>query len=302
MEAKNEGIISIFSFLPEGCIAAIIALTSPRDACRASMVSRVFKSASESDSVWERFLPSDYQEIISKSVVPLPNYATKKDLFFNLCHFPILIDDGKLSFWISKLSGKKCYMICARELSIAWGDNPQYWGWTSMAESRFSEVAELEHVWWLEIKGKMQTQMLSLKTTYAAYLIYRVTRHSFDLDVVPKASVRLSDAISSSATVVSNAANGERTTQNLSEPEDSSVYLVHNVPRRRPNSSRWERQNYENRPGRVPQRRADGWMEILLGEFFNDEGEGEIEMKLLEIEGVLKRGLIVEGIELRPKE
>lgn len=46
--------------LPESCVAVILSLTSPADACKSSLVSSTFQSASESDSVWERFLPSDY--------------------------------------------------------------------------------------------------------------------------------------------------------------------------------------------------------------------------------------------------
>lgn len=42
-------------------------------------------------------------------------------------------------------------------------------------------------------------------------------------------------------------------------------------------------------------------MEIELGEFYNDEGDdGEVEMRLREISD-WKSGLIVEGIEVRPK-
>ncbi|CAI9117834.1 OLC1v1019319C1 [Oldenlandia corymbosa var. corymbosa] len=290
MEENSSGISSLFSFLPEGCISNIIALTTPKDACRASTVSWVFKSASESDTVWERFLPSDYQQIISNSVDPPLNYATKKELFFSLCQSPIIINDGKLSFWLNKLSGKKCYRICARELSITWVDTPEYWCWTSMPESRFSEVAELIRVCWLDIQGKMPSQMLSLRTTYAAYLIFRVIENSYGLDVVAKASVQFSAVINN---------------DNLLEPETSSVYLIHS-PRGERYLRRWYRRH--RRPvqqihGRVPLLRTDGWMELLLGEFFNDEGNRDIEMKLSET-SILnwKKGLIVEGIELRTKE
>ncbi|KAJ8616101.1 hypothetical protein MRB53_035473 [Persea americana] len=54
--------------------------------------------------------------------------------------------------------------------------------------------------------------------------------------------------------------------------------------------------------GQVPQERSDGWMEIEMGAFFNDEGdEGEVEMNFKHVMGGhWKRGLIVEGIEIRP--
>lgn len=50
--------------------------------------------------------------------------------------------------------------------------------------------------------------------------------------------------------------------------------------------------------------RADGWFEVVMGEFFNESGsEDEVVMNLLEIAGGhWKSGLVVEGIELRPKK
>lgn len=54
--------------LPVECISHIISLTTPRDACISSTVCPIFKSAADLDSVWEKFLPSDYNQIISNSV------------------------------------------------------------------------------------------------------------------------------------------------------------------------------------------------------------------------------------------
>jgi len=54
----------------------------------------------------------------------------------------------------------------------------------------------------------------------------------------------------------------------------------------------------------VPLKREDGWwMEIELGEFFIGEGEAdeEITMNLREVSYQLKGGLVIEGVEVRPK-
>ncbi|KAJ4957167.1 hypothetical protein NE237_013950 [Protea cynaroides] len=56
MERRSTDDLNV---LPEGCISNILSLTSPSDACRSSVVSSVFRSAADSNSVWERFLPSD---------------------------------------------------------------------------------------------------------------------------------------------------------------------------------------------------------------------------------------------------
>ncbi|KAK6138559.1 hypothetical protein DH2020_027696 [Rehmannia glutinosa] len=84
-----------FARLPEECISEILSLTSTLDASRSSTTSKAFKSAAESNNVWERFLPQNWQEILSRSVSPV-KYASKKDLYFSLCDNPILIDGGKM--------------------------------------------------------------------------------------------------------------------------------------------------------------------------------------------------------------
>ena len=138
---------------------------------------------------------------------------------------------------------------------------------------RFLEVAELRYVWWLEIRGNISIRMLSPVTTYAAYLVYKVSQRSHGLDLPAKALVRfLGDGV---------------------EAETSVVYLKD--PRRVPRGSVYQ----------LSRRRKDGWMEIKLGSFFNGWGDddGEVEMQLLEVEvGEMKSGLIVQGIEVRLKE
>ncbi|KAJ6406114.1 hypothetical protein OIU84_009772 [Salix udensis] len=58
--------------------------------------------------------------------------------------------------------------------------------------------------------------------------------------------------------------------------------------------------NAERRWG---QERGDGWLEIDLGEFFTKEGKDEeLEIRVFDGSSHWKRGLIVEGIEIRPKQ
>ncbi|XP_048325030.2 F-box protein PP2-B10 [Ziziphus jujuba] len=176
-----------FLKLPEDCIANIFSFTSPRDVCRSFLVSRAFRSAAEADAVWERYLPPDCYSIISRCPNPPPHLSSlsKKDLYFSLCNFPLLIDDGKKSFSLEKSSGKKCYMISARDLSIIWGDTPDYWRWIPLPEARFPEVAELMDVCWFEIRGKIDVRMLSPLTTYAAYLVFKLTTDAEGFEDVP---------------------------------------------------------------------------------------------------------------------
>lgn len=87
--------MDFFSELPEGCVSDILSLSSPRDVCRSSAISKGFKSVADSDAVWDRFLPSDHREIVSRSVTPVP-FSSKKQLYFCLADSPILLDGGKL--------------------------------------------------------------------------------------------------------------------------------------------------------------------------------------------------------------
>ncbi|CAA2952060.1 Hypothetical predicted protein [Olea europaea subsp. europaea] len=137
-------------------------------------------SSTVHETDWERLLPPDYKDIISRSVNPVV-YATKEDLFMSLCSSPILLDGGKMSFHIDKTTGKNCYMIGAMELGI---DDRKFeleidesyfeWKLTSQADSRFSMVGDLRFFLDADIRGKIETEMLSPKTHYAAYLVHRL--------------------------------------------------------------------------------------------------------------------------------
>ncbi|XP_050373832.1 putative F-box protein PP2-B12 [Argentina anserina] len=258
--------MDMISMLPVECISLIISFTSPRDACRSSVVSPVLRIAGDSDFVWERFLPRDYKQIVSQSSSSsILNSMSKKDLYFHLCSHPIIISNGNMSFALEKQSGKKCYMVRARGLAIAWANTPTYWQWIASSNSRFAEVAELKLVWWLDIKACIETKNLSRGTTYAAYLVYQLSQHryGFESPLVSRISY-----------------------------QQSEVGTVHSVI-------------LDPTPARARNRR-DGWIEVEIGEFFIEEGDDDddgdvIECSVKEV-SYSKRGLIVEGIEVRPKE
>ncbi|CAH9085084.1 unnamed protein product [Cuscuta epithymum] len=107
-----------FAKLPEGCISEIVSFTSPADASALSVISKRFKSATESDTVWGKFLPSDIDEIISKSSTPFDFPHTKKELYMFLSHSHILLDGGKLGLFLDKRTGKKCFIVAASALDF----------------------------------------------------------------------------------------------------------------------------------------------------------------------------------------
>ncbi|XP_038972056.1 F-box protein PP2-B11-like [Phoenix dactylifera] len=267
--------------LPEDCISHVLSLTTPRDSCRAALVSAAFRSAASSDAVWERFLPSDYQSILSRAVDPV-EFSSTRELYFRLCD-SILVDGGRLqSFQLERSTGRKCYMICPRSMRIIWESDPRYCRWISLPESRFAEVAVLLAVCWFDIGGRIDCQLLSLRTTYAAYLVFKFASGSFGLGPPPQlASVKLGAYASEINVCLQDDGNGN-------DGDD----LEEGRRRRRRRRRRRQRRL-----------RDDGWMEIELGEFYNDEGNGgDVEMGLMEVRALhWKSGLIVQGLQVRPK-
>ncbi|KAE8684089.1 F-box protein PP2-B15 [Hibiscus syriacus] len=243
--------------LPEDCLSVVLSFTSPEDALRSSLVSSVFRSATDSDMVWERFLPPDYPEIVSNSVRPL-EFRSKKELFQCLCD-SVPIDGGNKILKLEKSTGKKCYILSAQQLSITWSSNALYWSWIPMAESRFSRVAVLRTTDWLEVRGSIRTQMLSPNTSYGVYLVMQVLERAYGLDLMPL-EMRLEVGNKVCCT---------------------SVFLEE------------KKQMSE---------REDGWMAMELGDFFSGDKDEVVKMSLMEIKGChLKAGLVIEGIEFRPK-
>jgi hypothetical protein len=77
--------------LPESCISAIFSFTTPRDICRLSVVSKRFKSVAYSDFLWNKFLPKECSQIVSRAGLPIS--TSKRELYARLVN-SILIDGG----------------------------------------------------------------------------------------------------------------------------------------------------------------------------------------------------------------
>ncbi|KAK4724485.1 hypothetical protein R3W88_027264 [Solanum pinnatisectum] len=245
-----------FESLLEGCKFEIISKTTPADAVRSIILSKGFKSVAESDEIWRRFLPRDYQEIIDRSEFLL-DCNPKKELFCRLYDSPILLDGGKLSFFLHKHSEKKYFIIAPRELIILDSDDAFSWQWGPRRDSKFSEVAYLIIGNQLYIRGIIGTEMLSPKTEYNAYLVFKlVNMCDYRLEYA-KSRIRFANTV------------------HLPTLKES---------------------------GNIPKMRGDGWMEVKLGYFDSKKGTYSlVEARLFEMNHIYKGGLIVEGVEFRPK-
>ncbi|XP_074558532.1 F-box protein PP2-B11-like [Curcuma longa] len=254
---------------PTDVLAQILAFTSPLDAARSSAVSHNFRSAAASDAVWDRFLPPDIDAILSRAIAPV-EFPSKKDLFLRLSARPILIDGGDASFALERSSSKKCLMLSARQLRIAWGDDARYWTFTPTHESRFGEVAELLAVWWFDLSGVIATTSLSPRATYGAFLVFQLREHAAGFrSPAQEASVHVG-------------AQAAETLVALQRPRRGMMIGAEEV--------------------RTPRRREDGWMEIEMGRFLNDHEDGStVHVRFHQVREMnYKTGLIVQGIEFRP--
>ena len=107
----------------------------------------------------------------------------------------------------------------------------------------------------------IETKNLSRGTTYAAYLVYQLSQDRYGF--ASPLLARISYQQSDLVTV-------------------HRVILDPTAPRAR--------------------HRRDGWMEVEIGQFFIEEEDGDnvVECSIKEVSNC-KRGLIIEGIEVRPK-
>ncbi|KQK19441.1 hypothetical protein BRADI_1g48278v3 [Brachypodium distachyon] len=243
--------------LPEELLTEVIARTSPQDACRAAAVSPpALRATADSDVVWSRFLPRDLPRLAENEIPSAP--LSSKGLFQRLAVQPALLPGKLVSMRLDRVTGAKCYTLSARALNIAWGDTLRYWHWIHV------DVAQLQcgegGLCWLEIRGRIQSKMLSENTAYTARMVFKLTDAPYGLDhPFQEALARVNEDADAVA---------------AGPPREEDVLL--------------------------PRMRADGWMEVELGSFYSEEGDdGEVSFNLREIEArTLKSGLIVWAIEI----
>uniref|UniRef100_A0A1D1Z7R8 F-box protein At2g02240 n=1 Tax=Anthurium amnicola TaxID=1678845 RepID=A0A1D1Z7R8_9ARAE len=245
-------------------------LSATESFCFSDSVAATSCSSSPDESAVERLLPADYEQMLSRAVAPV-RYSSKSELY-GLLSNSILIDDGRKSFSVEQETGKKCFLLSVKDMCVTHGGNRSYWRWPSQPQiSRFSQVAELIEVCWLDVFGKLEVSELSQGTLYAAYLVFRLKEGWHGLDGLQEGSVALGSYASRRWVCL--------------DPSKDTLE--------------------ECGPAGVPHPRGDGWMELQLGEFMvaaeEDDGKTVI-FRLREVERrSWKSGLVIEGVELRPK-
>ncbi|XP_022862363.1 F-box protein At2g02240-like [Olea europaea var. sylvestris] len=189
-------------------------------------------------------------------------------------------------------------MLASRDLFIAKGDVPKFWQWISYPNSRFPEAAEFRAVLGFEIRGKINSGILSSGTKYAAYLVF-----------TPKSRTKGFQYRLAEAWIII----GQETNQQIVciDPDEEQRQRCQTVPsftffmqpislviRRVDNMTTKSNRKY-------PKLRGDGWMEVELGEFFvMEKQDRDVKMILKEFKGRFwnwKCRLIIQVIEIRPR-
>ncbi|KMZ73228.1 hypothetical protein ZOSMA_150G00300 [Zostera marina] len=284
-----------FGSLPENCIACILSFTSPRDTCRLATLSSRFRSAAESDQVWTKFLSSDYQDVLSRIDASDPvHLSSKREIFFGL-NDHILIDGGKKSIAMDKTTGKICLMISTKELEfsqLSRDENP-CWDYHTLAESRFTNVAIhkicRDMSWYLY--AELKTNQLSDNTTYIVYLVYKLKVHD-ELDMLDEPVV--GDAMMTDISLGDDDDNDDTVSESW-----SSLYSKEALDQTCKHLSEEAIQTSYYFPNVREDRR---WMEVVLGEFDNnnDDGNEKVFVRCCWFHCV-KLDFVIEGIEFRPK-
>uniref|UniRef100_A0A804P1P2 F-box protein PP2-B12 n=1 Tax=Zea mays TaxID=4577 RepID=A0A804P1P2_MAIZE len=124
------------------------------------------------------------------------------------------------------------------------------------------------------------SRMLSGDTRYAAYLVFKMADDCFGLDSpLQEASVSVGEGGTSTAHWI-------RLQSYHVGDEENGV-------------------TEEGAPPRLPHERPDGWMEVELGDWYNHGGDDDLvvraSVKEARFGGNWKKGLIVQGLEIRPK-
>ncbi|KAL4557932.1 hypothetical protein LXL04_036127 [Taraxacum kok-saghyz] len=208
----------------------------------------------------------DCRKIINRSENINIESSSKEELYFLLLE-GILIDKGQKIFSLSKMSGKKCHMIPAKDVIYDHSDIKSYEG-LPQAQIRFKEYVEILSRHEIRIKCDIETQLLSSDTVYACFLVFMLSECCNGL----KCPVKARDLLP----------HRKERTKIISFTSPSIVNL---------DKIKW-----------IPKHRKDGWMEVRVWETNYDTYNDDfipMDLKLISSEGTMS-GLMVCGIEFRP--
>lgn len=153
-------------------------------------------------------------------------------------------------------------------------------------------MAQLLNGHWVEVHGKIESQILTPKTKYAAYFVFKLDGASRDFRHPAKETSVKIRAHESKYTICVEPRKCDVNPRTFCRRSS----FIHGVVTFFANpycEDYWE--------SSIPSTRTDGWMEIELGWFFienGDDGEAQLHFR----GGRWRSGLTILGIEVRPKK
>ncbi|XP_015064425.1 lectin-like [Solanum pennellii] len=185
-----------------------------------------------------------------------------KDKLYDMLHKGIVFSDGKTKYWVDKETGKNCFMLFAKNLTIYDQMDPRKWTWQRSKESYIdmsAEMAVMGKVKTLSVHGSFNTEFLSPDTKYKVEFVLRLKK-------------------------------GKHVTGWSKNPVRSVLI---------PPEKTWNEaiQNKVN----LAEKGSQKSFEILAGEFFNPQfnSHGEIQFYLDEVKE-WKTGLVIKGVKITP--
>ncbi|CAN0892411.1 Putative F-box protein PP2-B12 [Linum grandiflorum] len=149
--------------LPEECVEKVMSYVGPQQTCRLAVLSKTLWSASQSEQLWQSFLPACYESVISQSsssdLKPLQG-ITNRQLVRRLCQSPILIDQGDKSWMLDRRTGKITMMVM-------------------IPNGLQTSMSLYQHDFYFKLRDTIHTQrvLLSPSTSYTAYLVLKLEKH-----------------------------------------------------------------------------------------------------------------------------
>jgi hypothetical protein len=234
-------------------------------------------------------------------------YSSIRSLF----SYPLLGMVIEQSFSIDKSSGKKCYMLGARQLFVIWGDNTLYWNWVSSAESPvLAQSRSLSTALYACVHMHACLSFLYIAIVGVTFLVYEMCRFSEVAHLIQVCWFHMGGRFETKI-LSPNTKYGAYFVYTLVEDHFSGLdYPVKvSIEFENENEGNVTNEAYllpdtpEGLNAQVPRWREDMWLEVEIGEFFNGQVDRVVKMQLRETEVLnWKSGLVFHGIELRPKE
>ncbi|KAM0013366.1 putative phloem protein [Helianthus debilis subsp. tardiflorus] len=142
------------------------------------------KNLSTSNVEWNNLLPSDYKQYIyysNKDMMNTPQtdvtFPTKEEAYSILSRGVLIKVNNEVNmwFWITKLDGKKCFML--PPTLVSYNERLVKIKRIPSKESRIENVVHLSPSKVVGMRFEVPTSLLSPNTTYGCYLVYKMQQH-----------------------------------------------------------------------------------------------------------------------------